>query len=95
MRTKSEDPQWSHQSGVPACDGCALPLLEGTRICPFCERRIVGGPLARVIDSGRRLLRSNAETRRILGLPEAAALALGIVVFGLIAVVSAVAATLA
>lgn len=92
MRTKSEDPQWSHSSGALTCEGCALPLLAGTRICPFCERLIAGGPIARALDSGRRLLRTVPSTRRVLGVPEPIALAIGICLFGAIALASAVAA---
>lgn len=94
MRTKS-DPQWSHPSGLPGCHRCGLPLLDGANFCPYCERRLRENGLIRALQEGKRLFRAGPDSRALLGIPETALLAIGIVLFTLIAVAATVAAVLA
>lgn len=48
MRTES-DLQHHHHPDVPGCHRCGLPLLESATFCPYCERSIHEGRIARLV----------------------------------------------
>jgi hypothetical protein len=92
MRTKS-NVEWSPHSGAPGCHRCGLPLLDCATYCPYCERRLQENAITRLVDRGRATLRAG-HGRTIAGLPERLVIMLSASIFGLIAIVSAVAAML-
>lgn len=49
MRTESHL-QDHHHADAPGCHRCGLPLLESATYCPYCERSIHEGRIARVIN---------------------------------------------
>ena len=48
MRTES-DLQGHHRPDAPGCHRCGLPLLETSTFCPYCERSIHEGRVARIV----------------------------------------------
>ena len=48
MRTES-DLQHHNHSEAPGCHRCGLPLLESTTFCPYCERSIHEGRITRLV----------------------------------------------
>ena len=92
MRPES-DLQGHHRSETPGCHRCGLPLLADARFCPYCERWLDEGGIQRLWHR-RRTPAPAAEGRRIAGLSERLLLAVGLVLFALVATVSIVAAIL-
>ncbi len=90
MRAK-HDIQGNYRSETPACHRCGLPLLADSEYCPFCERYLSEGALARLLGGRRTRYRAPGE-RRILGVREHTLLAIGVVVLAAIAVASLVVA---
>lgn len=74
-----------HRSEAPACHRCGLPLLHDAEFCPYCERFLDEG---RSRAFGRRLRLTSGP--RVLGIPQRLLLAIGVVAFGLAAILSAV-----
>jgi hypothetical protein len=90
LRAK-HDIQGNYRSETPACHRCGLPLLADSEYCPFCERYLSEGAMARLL-GGRGARRLAPGERRILGIPEHTLLAVGVVVLAAIAVASLVVA---
>jgi hypothetical protein len=86
------DLQGHHRSETPGCHRCGLPLLADARFCPYCERWLDEGGIQRLWQ--RRRAPAAAEGRRIAGMSERVLLAMGLVLFALVATVSIVAAIL-
>lgn len=87
MRTKP-DAQHHHHPGVPGCHRCGLPLLESATFCPYCERSVNDGRLARII----RWRPARAATPRQPVVTETRVLAVGFVLFAIVAAAALVAA---
>jgi hypothetical protein len=86
------DLQGHHRSETPGCHRCGLPLLADARFCPYCERWLDESGIQRLWQ--RRRGPARTEGRRIAGLSERLLLAVGLVLFALVATVSIVAAIL-
>lgn len=87
MRTES-DLQHHHHSDVPGCHRCGLPLLETATFCPYCERSIHEGRVARLVHWRPA---HAGEVRRPV-VTETRLLAAGFVLFAIVAAASLVAA---
>lgn len=92
MRAES-DLQGHHRSEAPACHRCGLPLLAEARFCPYCERWLDEGGLARLLNK-RRAAHSGGG-RRLAGMSERLLLVVGLTLFTLVAAASIVAAVTA
>lgn len=89
MRAES-DLQGHHRSETPACHRCGLPLLAEARFCPYCERWLDEGGLARLLR--RRPPTLQNDSRRVVGVSERLLLAVGLALFTLVAAAGIVAA---
>jgi hypothetical protein len=87
VRTES-DLQGHHRPDAPGCHRCGLPLLETSTFCPYCERSIHEGRVARIIHWRPA---HSGEVRRPV-VTETRALAVGFVLFGVVAAAALVAA---
>jgi hypothetical protein len=87
VRTES-DLQGHHRPDVPGCHRCGLPLLESSTFCPYCERSIHEGRVARIIHWRPA---HTGEVRRPV-VNETRALAIGFVLFAVVAAAALVAA---
>jgi len=85
------DIQGNHRSEAPACHRCGLPLLHDAEYCPYCERYLDEGAVARILGRRRGPLVVNGR-RRVVGVPERLLLFVGAAVFALAAVASVIAA---
>jgi hypothetical protein len=70
------DIEGNHSSETPACHRCGLPLLAGSEYCPFCERALVEGTVARLLGH-RGLLHPAPGERAVLGVPQRVLFAVG------------------
>lgn len=77
MRPKPTDLHGHHLA--PACGHCGLPLAQGVKVCPFCDRRVSRGA-------------SGPGGRVILGVQERTLLFLAAAILAVAAVVTALAA---
>lgn len=83
------DIQGKFRSEAPACHRCGLPLLDDAHYCPYCERPLDEGAVARLL--GRRTPAAQVNSgRRLLGVPQRLVLMAGALVFALAAVISVV-----
>jgi hypothetical protein len=87
VRTES-DLQGHHRPDVPGCHRCGLPLLESSTFCPYCERSIHEGRVARIVHWRPA---HSGEVRRPV-VTETRALAVAFVLFAVIAAAALVAA---
>lgn len=87
MRTES-DLQHHHPADAPGCHRCGLPLLETATFCPYCERSIHEGRIARILHWRPSTDAAPREPR----ITETRVLAVAFVLFAIIAAASLVAA---
>lgn len=87
MRTES-DLQGHHRPDAPGCHRCGLPLLETSTFCPYCERSIHESRVARIVHWRPA---HTGEVRRPV-VTETRALAVGFVLFAVVAAAALVAA---
>ena len=87
MRTES-GLQHHHPADAPGCHRCGLPLLETATFCPYCERSIHEGRIARILHWRP----STDSVPREPRITETRVLAVGFVLFAIIAAASLVAA---
>ena len=85
------DIQGNHRSEAPACHRCGLPLLDDAEFCPYCERFLDEGTVARLLGR-RRQVTPTGTARRLVGVPERLLLLVGAGVFTLAAIASVIAA---
>lgn len=85
------DIQGNHRSEAPACHRCGLPLLDDAEFCPYCERFLDEGAVARLLGR-RRPVTAASPARRVAGVPERLLLLVGAGVFTLAAIASVIAA---
>jgi hypothetical protein len=85
------DVQGNHRSEAPACHHCGLPLLADAEFCPYCERWLDDGAVARLLGRRRGAL-SLAQERRVAGVSVRVLFTVGAAVFALAAVASLIAA---
>ena len=93
MRAESDLEGHHRSDGTPACHRCGFPLLEEAEFCPYCERWLNERTFPRLLR--RRGSAGRGRGRRVAGVPERLLLGAGLVVFGLVAAASLVAAFLA
>jgi hypothetical protein len=87
VRTESHL-QDHHRPDGPGCHRCGLPLLETATYCPYCERSIHEGPVARILHWRPA---PPGEVRQPL-ITETRALAVAFVLFAVVAAAALVAA---
>jgi len=87
VRTES-DLQGHHRPEAPGCHRCGLPLLATTDFCPYCERPINEGAISRVVHWRPAFA---GDVRRPM-ITETRLLAVGFVLFAVIAAAALVAA---
>lgn len=87
VRTES-DLQHHHHSDAPGCHRCGLPLLESATFCPYCERSVHEGRIARILHW--RPARDADPQQPVV--TETRMLAVGFVLFAVIAAAALVAA---
>jgi len=87
VRTES-DLQGHHRPDAPGCHRCGLPLLETTDFCPYCERPVNEGAISRLVHWRPA---HTGEVRRPM-VTETRLLAVGFVLFAVVAAAALVAA---